>query len=72
MWHFEFRFLDKLNHPFLTRDYSGQDDFAALAEAERLSDDDSVIEVWRAERKIAFIKNRKLKLAKVPFLGGLT
>ena len=62
MKHFELRFLDSLDRIAITRPWVGQDTLAALAEAERLSDRHTTIEVWHRARKVALIRNRHLFL----------
>jgi len=63
MKHFELRFLDDLDRVAVTRAWIGQDTLAALAEAERLSDCHTIVEVWHGARKVASIKSRALVLA---------
>ena len=63
MKHFELRFLDDMNRVAVTRALIGQDTLAAVAEAERLSDWHTVVEVWHGARRVASIKHRDLILA---------
>ena len=52
MKHFELRFLDDLDRVAVTRAWIGQDALAAVAEAERLSDCHTSVEVWHGARKL--------------------
>ena len=67
--HFELRFLDRLDVPILKRSYSGLDDLAALAEAQRLSVTHT-IEVWDGMRKVARVKKGNVPLAWTDRLAG--
>ena len=62
MKQFELRFYDKLDVVILMRAYIGNDDLAALAEAERLSATHT-IEVWEGDRKVARVKKGNIALA---------
>lgn len=69
MHHFEIRFHDKLDVAILRRTYIGDDDLAALVEAERLSKTHT-IEVWEGIRKVARVKKGNAALASTDRLSG--
>ena len=66
---FELRFLDKLDVVIVMRTYSGRDDLAALAEAQRQSANHA-IEVWQGLRKVARVKKGNVALSWTDRLCG--
>ena len=66
---FELRFLDKLDVVIVRRAYSGSDDLAALAEAQRQSVTHA-IEVWEGLRKVARVKKGNAALSWTDRLCG--
>lgn len=66
---FELRFLDKLDVVIVVRTYSGRDDLAALAEAQRQSTA-HVIEVWQGLRRVARVKKGNAALSWTDRLCG--
>lgn len=66
---FELHFLDKLDAVIVMRTYSGRDDLAALAEAQRQSANHA-IEVWQGLRKVARVKKGNVALSWTDRLCG--
>ena len=69
MKQFELRFLDISEAVVRMRAYAGDDDLAALQEAEKLSGR-NVIEVWEGNRKVARVKKGNAALTAMDRFGG--